>query len=191
MPADGPGPLRMEWLMLDPTPSREEAPADSALARWWEQGRRTGQSFWQEMVLGYGSRRQSALWEDLPAKGRFAGGVLFLAGSRWPRFRLARRFRRRGTRAAGVVRLGHPIRQAPRHPDGALEARAVARRGPPPSWPNSARPLVAADTAAGDLADLPARVVESYYRERYGRIPAGPAEVAALSAGLDRLSRAR
>ena len=30
VPADGPGPLRMEWLTLDPTPSREEAPAESA-----------------------------------------------------------------------------------------------------------------------------------------------------------------
>jgi transglutaminase-like putative cysteine protease len=190
VPAEGPGPLRMEWLTLDPTPSRERPPAESVIARWWEQGRRTGQSFWQEMILGYGSRRQSALWEDLPAKARLAGGVLFLAASALASFRLARRFRRR--------RVG---RREP-FASGTLFARlrvillarwdlALAPTRTPAELAELARPLVAADPATGDLADLPARVVESYYRERYGRIPADPAEVAALSAGLDRLSRAR
>jgi hypothetical protein len=189
VPADGPGPLRMEWLTLDPLPSRDEPPSESAIVRWWEQGRRTGQSFWQEMVLGYGSRRQSALWEDLPAKGRFAAGGLFFAASLLVAFRLARRIRRRAVRresfASGVLFARLRAILSTRWKLALLPTRTPAELA------ELARTLLEADSSDRELAELPARVVEAYYRERYGRISAGPAEVAELSAGLDRLARGR
>jgi len=187
VPADDPGPLRMEWLVLDPTPSLEE-PAGSAIARWWEQSRRGGQSFWQEMVLGYGSRRQSALWEDLGRKARFAAISLSLVAASSILVRLVRRFRRRRVGPRDAFALGTLFAR--------LRLILLTRwklvllpAQTPAELADLARPLLAGDPATSDLADLPARVVESYYRERYGRIATAPAEVAALSAELDRLAR--
>ena len=189
VPADGPGPLRMEWLTLDPLPSRDEPPSESAIVRWWEQSRRTGLSLWQEMVLGYGSRRQSALWEDLPAKGRFLAGGLCLAASVLVAFRLARRVGRRGRRresfASGVRFARLRAILSTRWNLSLLPTRTPAELA------EMAGTLLAADSSSGDLVGLPARVVEAYYRERYGRISVGPGEVAELSAGLDRLARGR
>ena len=189
VPAEGDGPLRMEWLGLDPTPSRAAEPAGSALARWWEQGRRTGRSLWQEMVVDYGSRRQSALWEELPAKGRFAGGILLAAAAALACSRLARRFRRRtGTQepfASGELfaRLRALLR--------ARWGLAPEPGQTPAEFAERAGCLLAADPSLGYDPDLPRRVVEAYYRERYGQMPVDLAEVAALSAGLDRLARRR
>jgi protein-glutamine gamma-glutamyltransferase len=188
VPAEGPGPLRMDWITLDPEPSREEEPASSTIARWWEQGRRGGQSFWQEMVLGYGSRRQSALWEDLSAKGRFMVSSLSLLVASLILRRIVRRLRRRRVGPRETFALGTLFARL----RVLLLARcklALLPAQTPAELAELARPLLAGDPATRDLADLPARVVESYYKERYGRISAAPAEVAALSAGLDRLAR--
>ncbi len=185
VPAEGPGPLRMEWVTLDPTPSLEE-PTGSAIARWWEQGRRSGRSFWEEMILGYGSRRQAVLWETLSPKNLIGVGAVALLAAALPAlFWLIRR--RRARRSLGPTTFGVTLFARLR---AALVARFVLPFEPgqtPAEFAELVRPLLADHPATSDLADLPRRVVESYYRERFGLILADPSEVAVLSAEVDRL----
>jgi hypothetical protein len=189
VPARGEGPMALEWLTLDPTPDGQGLRSgQSPLARWWTVQQRTGRELWEDLIIGYNATQQATLRE------RLASGQLLLAALPWAGVALAllaaaalaRRWRRRlAARLPGPRSLYKRL------------CRVLARAGVAPAADETPGELarraegrLAGGAATAALAGVPARVVELYYRVRYGGQEAGPDELREAAAGVERLGQA-
>ncbi len=192
-----------EWIALDPTPAIEAKAAEEfSLWRWWlHQWRRTDQ-LWQELIVGFGSEQQDNLWSSLasprgPGRAllRLLALVLGFIALAWLTARVVRRFL--GWRRAWRTRSAR--RQLPAPPAwlarlfGLLAGSLGVRPGPgetPRETAAAGAAVLRSRPAAAALADLPGRVVEMYYRFRYGGLPPSDDERRAIEAELARLETA-
>jgi transglutaminase-like putative cysteine protease len=199
------------WLTLDPTPGDAASPGGTeSLARWWEDLSSFAADFWKTFVLDYNAEQQARAAGEL--RDRFAVGKLAVA-VRWVADR-AWTARTWGGRIAllavvsvlafGVWRVrrrGFPGRvrssASAAAPTG-LYARLVtvlARRcrlrpavsETPREFAAQAGRLLEADPTLAAFAPVPGRVVELYYRVRYGGRPPAGAERREAESAVARL----
>jgi hypothetical protein len=189
--------LAFDWVTFDPTPS-ESAPSKPkfSLKHWLQESQRNAVQLWREMIVDFNADEQADLWSSLKPGRRLhvllklglllATVVVVLSALAF--FRRAIRRRRRAARL---------------QPDDAATiyrrlVDVLARRGftPPPSgqtpreFADRARPFLQALLGLTALVDLPIRVVEQFYRARFGgRSLEGP-ERQLLDTDLDRLALA-
>jgi hypothetical protein len=181
-----------DWLTLDPTPS-DEAPSSASrfsLSRWWNGSRRNGEAFWHDLIVEYNADQQAELWEHLQASLRpsiLAAGLSACAAAlvAWLLLRMRR------TRRAAPGRASLPA--------AAFHARLLALLGrhlnltpepgqTPREFAAAVRiPLLTAGLPA-DLAILPIRVADLFYRVRFGGQPLTGDEGRDLDARIDDLA---
>jgi transglutaminase-like putative cysteine protease len=189
------------WLALDPTPSSDAVPRPAfSLARWWEKHRGQGATLWHDYVLEYNPGRQESevlrplgdalgrAWDARPGTA-LAGLVAVLAVAGLGAVYLPRGRRkprasgRRPTRVAFYGRLlrvlatAHGLRPLP----GQTPREFAAEAG---------RVLRGRGTTA-DVADVPARVAELFYRAAFGGRPLTDDEAREVGGRLDALAAAR
>jgi transglutaminase-like putative cysteine protease len=179
------------WLTLDPQPVGESSAAPSGfdLGRFWADTREWARWFWRERILDFGADEQADLWSDL-LKGRNWRAVLRLASLLaasvalvfFVRWSVRKLLRRSGPGSAPTVAfyarllellhrhagLTPGAAQTPRE-FGVVAAHALRERG------------------ALALADVPARVVEQFYRVRYGEMELAASELREVAQDLRRL----
>jgi transglutaminase-like putative cysteine protease len=184
VPRPGPdGAPQWHWLALDPTPSSDAVPRPSfSLARWWEQHKPDGLALWRNYVVDYkpGSPQSDLLGplsEALGLNGEsgtvrpgwLTGGLA--AGLVACGLGVAYRVRRKRRRAAAT-------RYAARVPFYARLLDVLARvhglgprlaQTPREFAAEAGRALRARDRA--DVADVPARLAELFYRVAFGGRP--------------------
>jgi transglutaminase-like putative cysteine protease len=196
-PTDDGGPPH-EWLTLDPSPLNEAPRGASAVAEWWKDKTSAGASMWQRLIVNYDAQQQASVLASVspPSVLRVVAvdSLVYVAP---PLLGLA-------LVAAGVgLRLRAERRPSARARTAGLACYArllklLARRGPlrraaaqtPRELAAAAGGALAARPATAALADLPARVVDLFYRVRFGGEPAAADEVGRLNARLDELAAA-
>jgi transglutaminase-like putative cysteine protease len=185
-----------DWLTLDPTPSASApAPPAFSLAHWWEEGQRNALQLWQELIIEYNADQQASLWDGLksgrplPALVRLGLLLLSLPAVLLAFFLLRRLARRRRPAGPGSAEsVGFYARLL------ALLAKYTSTRPgsgqTPREFGESARQWLQTRPALAGLAHLPGRVVEQFYRVRFGGRPLDASESQSLGADLDRLAEA-
>jgi transglutaminase-like putative cysteine protease len=197
------GRVTFHWLTLDPTSSIDAPEVPPFSVAWLsENGHRLGQEAWKDFVVEYDIEQQSGLWQgwrglwaDLSWSGvgawarrlapLLALGLALLAGVWGARRLWARRpglagetvpqalfYGRLLAVLAGRCQLYPAPAQTPRE-FGAVAGR-VLRLIPP----------------ASTLAGVPARIVDLFYRVRYGRQPLSAAEQGEVDRQLEQLDAA-
>jgi hypothetical protein len=192
-------PDRLEWLTLDPTPSAEAEEGMAAdLTRFWDRAVLKAMMVWKTFVDLNPQEQQEVLrdiggWLGANFTGRFwakpgfwlvaaAGGVVLVrlvrARGKGPKAKAARKGWGDGPYGRLVAILGRRCRLWPRPGETPREFGAAVGRllGETP------------DTAA--LADLPTRVVEVFYRVRFGGQVCPEGERQNLEIRLTQLDRA-
>jgi transglutaminase-like putative cysteine protease len=196
VPRGDPNHLSYDWLSLDPTPAID-APVKQtfSFARWWESSRRNARAFWHDLIVEYNASNQADLLEGLMTREglrRLLIGLGVPASASFVLW-LARRLRRRqrvpktkaDRRRAAVAFYARLV---------ALLARFMPDVPHPAQTPREfgtvARQVLTKDPATVDLADVPLRVAELFYRVRFGGRPLDAEEDQALEVQLDRLAAA-
>jgi transglutaminase-like putative cysteine protease len=196
-PGDDPGPGH-EWLTLDPTPGVESARQPSPVAGWWHDKTSAGATMWQQLIVGYDANRRadvlavvappsvlSAIFES--AKWNILAVVAYptvvIIGFVLLRARRSRRAV--AVTAAGVACYLRLVRL--------LARRVKLRRAPwqtPRELADAACAFLAGQPATTALADLPDRIVDLFYRVRFGGESPEATELALLNSRLDELASA-
>ena len=186
--AEGKG-ADFDWLILDPTPETDNSRlATSPLTRLW-QLQQSGQALWQTLIVGYGSREQADLWGSLTSWERWKGKIPWLGGGLVLLGVIVLARRRRWFRARPVgarslyerltVMLSRSIHLTARSDETPRELAARA-----------AEALERRSGLAPSLVALPGRIVEMFYRARFGGEAPAEALLAAAAAELDVLEGA-
>jgi hypothetical protein len=193
VPHDEPARLTFDWLTLDPTPAESDSAASAfSLAHWWEDVQHNVSQLWRTLIVDYNADEQADLWtrfgsvQRLSTLAKSAGLFLLVLAVLLAAGFVRRRLRRRAAspRLSGV---------------GALHARLVALLGrhvslrpergqTPREFAETARRVLQARPWLVDLAGLPGRVVEVFYRVRFGGEPLTESESCSLNAELGRLA---
>jgi LPXTG-motif cell wall-anchored protein len=194
VPAAGRGPDDFDWLSLDPTPDAAVPTAPPfSLTRWWENSKEAGLQLWRDLIVEYNPDLQADLmkrlrtteWTALPKTGlALAGVVVLLAAAAW----LRRRRRRRRAALGGVAAeslYGRLVALLGRHLGLAPSAGQTPRE-----FGREAGAALRGREATAGLADVPAAVVELFYRVRFGGRPLEDAERQELDARLNALTAA-
>jgi transglutaminase-like putative cysteine protease len=198
IPATGPdrGPDDFDWLSLDPTPDTGSTPAPPAfsLTRWWETSKEAGLQLWRDLIVEYNPDQQADLMKRLKAAGwaevmkvglPLGGVVVLLAAAAWLRRRRRRRQRAAQRGVVGDSLYGRLVALLMRH-----LGLAPAAGQTPREFGQAAGEALRGRPATAALADVPAAVVELFYRVRFGGRPLEEAERQALDARLDALAAA-
>lgn len=180
-------PKGFDWLTLDPTPEADQSRlALSPLTRLW-QLQQTGQALWQSLIVGYGSREQADLWDSLLSWSRWQGRLPWVGA---------------GLAAVGllVAVRGQRRRWRPRQPGaGPLYERLalvlsrklhLTARSDETPRELAARAEEALGRRSGvpaSLVGVPGRVVELFYRARFGGEAPAAAQLAEAAAELEAL----
>jgi hypothetical protein len=194
-----------DWLLLDPTPQTEKLrDQEMSLWQWCQIQWHRADLLWRDLVLDFNADQQADLWSALTSR-RGAG-----------RARALLRLVVLGVVAAGVMWLAVRLARLARHCWRALRARAArAAHRAPPAWlarlyrllarhfgirPEPGQTpretaAVAAEAlrrlpAAARFADLPGRVVDLFYRVRFGDRPLDDAERRGVDDDLNQLALA-
>ncbi len=187
-----------DWLTLDPSPDAESARNPSPVAEWWKDKTSAGADVWQQLIVGYNADRQANMLGVVSPESVYGqvalnallypapvvAGMALVGGFVWLRARAVRRRRAPG-RAAGLACYNRLVRLLARR--GGLRRRAWQT---PRELATAAAAALAGRPATAALADLPGRIVDLFYRVRFGGEPADAAEVGRLNARLDELARA-
>jgi transglutaminase-like putative cysteine protease len=185
-----------EWLTLDPTPGAEAVRQPSKVAEWWKDSTSAGANVWQRMIVGYDAKRQGEVLSVISPPsvseaiiGPLLWCVLYLVGligvGRYVWVRVRRAREPIPASAAGAACYARLV-------------RLLARRGKlrrqlwqtPRELAGVAHATLAAREATASLADLPGRIVELFYRVRFGGKVPGSEELMHLNARLDELATA-
>ena len=183
-----------DWLTLDPTPSTSAPPPPAfSLAHWWQEGQRNALQLWQELIVEYNADQQASLWDSLksgrplPVLLKLGLALLTLPAVLLALFLLRRLARRRwsaGPRPADAVGIYARLL--------ALLVKHTSARPRPGQTPRefgeSARQWLQTRPTLAGLAHLPGRVIEQFYRMRFGGRPLSGSESRALGADLDQLA---
>lgn len=196
------GSPRWDWLSLDATPVEPAAPASgsSPLTNLWDEAGRFCLQWWRELIVEYNGDEQADLWDTMMSVSTLtfvlncllAAAVCVAGILVWrflPRLSLPRnlfrswlpRNRPGDFSGAGIyprlvailtryVSLQPRFDQTPR--EYGAEAQAILQTRP----------------ALAVLADLPKRVVELFYRVRYGNQPLSQGERQRMEGELNRLA---
>lgn len=187
-----------DWVSLDPTPVGEAAPSASffSFSRLWLDIQRMARQGWQTLIVDYNADEQADLWDTLRsghhlARLRKLGFVvaalliIFCAG-----LVLRRGWRRR--RSAASPAASDTAAFYPRLVR--ILSRYVALRPSvgetPREYGEAARSFLQTHPALNALAGLPLRVVDLFYRVRFGDRPLNEEERQALDGELNRLAEA-
>jgi transglutaminase-like putative cysteine protease len=185
---------RYDWLILDATPP---APAASAhgfsFSYFWEETGKFCLQWWRSLILEYDGDEQAGLWEMLMSVrplsllrvlglAASAGIVLFAFGLFLRRLRRPRNGVVVCSDAAIYPRLVRIL------------ARNVSLRPrfaqTPREYVTEAHTLLLTKPRWAALAELPRRVVELFYRVRYGGRPLNAGEREEIKEKLDRFAEA-
>jgi hypothetical protein len=190
-----------DWLVLDPTPATEALQPPFSLWRWCQMQWRRTDVLWRELVLDFSGDQQADLWIGLTASrpGRELRRLLVLIVGTvtltWFAVWIARRVpgwyrawraraRHRMDRPAPVL-LARLFKLLARHlgvrPESGTTPRETAA---------AAAAVMRRRAATAPLAGLPGRVVELYYRFRFGGLPLDDAERRSVDDELGRLEAA-
>jgi hypothetical protein len=184
------------WRALDPTPAQSAAASSHfSLAYLWQESQRIFRQAWQNLIVNYNADEQADLWDSLKSLSFLAalrklGGIVLTGLTALAALVLLRRLWRR--RLTGEVCSSETV---------VFYRRLVRLLGTRVSlWPSfgqtpreygeAARALLLVRPAWVELAELPLRVVELFYRVRFGGQPLTEEERRALDADLDRLTEA-
>jgi transglutaminase-like putative cysteine protease len=186
-----------DWLTLDPTPEASGAAAPGAsLNNVWEQMRLFCLQSWRSLIVEYNSDEQADMWEtltsgrSLPILMRLGLATLTFAMAFVVWFSLRRlRFAQQTT----AVRVGNG--------SDALYQRLVRILGryvslrpavgqTPREYGESARAVLQARPTLAALAEWPLRVIDLFYRVRFGGSPLREEERQELDRGFDRFTKA-
>jgi protein-glutamine gamma-glutamyltransferase len=186
-----------EWLTLDPTPGIDAPRAQSVVADWWKEKTGAGADMWKNLIVGYNAESKGNFLQSFTPRSALSGveakdlyytfafaAALFVAFCIGV-FRFRRRPRVAAAPTTGVACYTRLIRL--------LDRRAALRRAPwqtPRELAASAGAVLQARAATAALADLPDRIVDLFYRVRYGGESPGSAELSGLNARLDELALA-
>jgi protein-glutamine gamma-glutamyltransferase len=191
------GTTAYEWVTLDPTPGIEATRQPSPMAEWWKDKTSAGADMWQRLIVGYNANRQAEVLGVMSPPSVLSvialsllfyvvpliAGLGMVIGFVSLRVRRSRRIVPGGAAVAAcytrlvrlLARRGQLRRSADQTP------RELAAR---------ARAALANCPATAAVADVPDRVVDLFYRVRFGRESPAPAKAVALNARLDELARA-
>lgn len=209
----GPDHVRLHWLTLDPTPAEEEAAAtqvDTSWERWWHDARRNVRTVWRTFVVDYNTEQQrdmvSVVASELhfsaasPASGGrggfrwtyllFGGAVLISGLGGWM---LRRRRVRSSTASRPVDEQSARALSLYDRLVAVLTRLGQSRPRPgetPGEFSRAAEVLLSEHAAASAHATVPARVVDLFYRARFGRVPLSEAEQTEAERALDGLETA-
>lgn len=177
---DGDNPSGFDWVMLDPTPDVEGQRAVSTLTRL-RQLQQSGQALWQSLIVGYNSREQADLWDNLVSGDRLWNRLSWLAGGLVAMLAIVlvrgrKLWRRRGP--AGVAALYDRLRRVVGR---RLHVEARSDETPRELAARATEVLRRREGLAGVVA-VPGQLVELLYRVRYGGETL-PAEVLAEAGG--------
>jgi transglutaminase-like putative cysteine protease/membrane protein implicated in regulation of membrane protease activity len=191
-------PPLFDWLMLDPTPAESASSVSRfSLARAWQEGQRLARQMWQTLIVDYNADEQADLWDTLRSGQRFAApwklgfAVLTVTAFAVGVLVLRRRSQRRPTCGpAGEPPAATAFYQR--------LLRILARRASlrpsygqtPREYGEAARVMLQGRPDLARLAELPVRVVDLFYRVRFGGKPLSDGERRALEAELERLAEA-
>jgi transglutaminase-like putative cysteine protease len=208
LPRRGPAGLEVYWQTLDPTPAQDPRTQTAAYwARWWRSSRLKIRDLWKNLVVDYNvDRQQDALalarkylgleegWDSLEALGTwFQEEVLTgrLLGRRWPWLVVPPLFpfgwwalrRRRIPSQPGPMAFPAGDVAFYRHWLTLVSRYCRLERRPtqtPREFSDSVRQALARFRGTAAVADLSRRVVDLYYRVRFGNEPIAPAENSAI-----------
>jgi hypothetical protein len=179
---DAEGKMVLHWLTLDPSPVLDDdANRPVTFSQWWERSLQFLRSFWRVYILEYNMQQQGevvqALWGRLAFAPRWeafsiwvqkepywlAGLTALLVGLIWLRRPKARLRQNKPTpETAFYHRL---LRLLKRY------CRLVPQTGQTPQeFGAKAQEFLTAQRVENDLKDLPLRVIELFYKVRYGRM---------------------
>jgi transglutaminase-like putative cysteine protease len=193
---DGSGPPH-EWLTLDPTPGIDAPRQQSVMAEWLKEKTNAGASMWDKLIVRYNAKSQADVLSVMSPPSVLSVIALYGAGLVLPPLAVLG-----GLATFLILRVRRSRRVvAGREAGAACYARLVrllARRGrlkraawqTPRELAAGARGLLTARPLTAALADLPDRVVDLFYRVRYGGQAPEPGEVVRLNARLDELATA-
>ncbi|HWG42533.1 MAG TPA: transglutaminase domain-containing protein [Gemmataceae bacterium] len=192
---DSPDPS-FDWLTLDPTPSESASSRIAfSLAHWWQGTQQSLAQWWQTLILDYNADEQANLWDRLQEDHHRStllklGLLLLSVPVALIGFALLRRWNHR-RRAAGprpsntVAFYGRLLTLLARH------AALRPRHGQTPhEFGEAARQFLQTRPVLSSLSDVPIRVVELFYRVRFGGRPLSEPESRTLDAEMDRLTEA-
>lgn len=183
-----------DWLELDPTPPEStESVWHLSLAHLWEEIQRLGRTGWQSLIIGYNAEEQAELWDRLwPLRRpaillRLGLAVIAMGVVLWMGLflrRLRRRRRTNGVRPAGTTafyqRLLHVL--------GSYTSLRPSVGQTPREYGAAAQTVLRGRPHLAVLAELPVRIVELFYRVRFGAQPLSEEERHALDAELARFA---
>jgi hypothetical protein len=190
-----------DWLTLEPTPENEAPAATSfSLWRWMQHQWQQTDQLWQDLVLNFNAEQQADLWYSFRATPgnlllRLLIVVVVCAALVWLAYRCLRRIQAWRTnwqaQAAQKKRLAPPAWLERLY---ALLGRYLGVLPEQGRTPRETAAVAAAALhghhAAAALSDLPGRVVELYYRFRYGDRPLSDDECRDVEQQLARLEAA-
>jgi hypothetical protein len=176
---------KYDWLFLDPTPDTDP-PMLSALTRL----QRSSEVLWRDLFLGYSAGDQTDLWQELLGAPLLSVVALVaVAGLLLALVLLLVRRHRWSRRTAPATEAGPLLDRLCR----LLARHAGLRRRRSETQAELAERAAAALTAREAtvaVRDVPAAVVATYYRTRYGAQAADEAHLRDLRARLDALAAA-
>lgn len=186
-----------EWLTLDPTPGIEAPGQQSVMAEWLKEKTNAGASMWDKLIVRYNAKSQADVLSVMSPPSVLNVIALYSAGLVLPPLVLLA-----ALTTFVIVRLRRSRRIVPDREAGAacylrlvrlLDRRGRLRRAAgqtPRELAAGANRVLAARPLTAALADLPDRVVDLFYRVRYGGQTPEPGEVVRLNARLDELALA-
>jgi transglutaminase-like putative cysteine protease len=185
-------PPTFDWLTLDPTPADSSiSQPPFSLSLLWEDIQRSCLEWWRARIVGYNADEQADLWDNLKSEGRLAlllkltiAVIVFIAAG-CVMFLLSRRLRR--SDLAGIDEettfYARFVRIVERH-----ASLRPAYGQTPREYGATVRAFLQTRPAWEGLRELPARVVDLFYRVRFGRQPLSEGEQTALQLELDRFA---
>jgi hypothetical protein len=195
------GKMELRWLTLDPSPLREADNSGTlSLAQWWERSLQFLHSFWRIYILEYNTDQQGgvleALWTRFALTSRaetfgswvqrepywLAGFTALLVGLIWLR-------RPKTSRRPRAVPLPETAFYHRLLTLMERRCRLVPKVGQTPQeFGARAQELLAAQKVEALLKDLPPRIVELFYKARYGGMAISPGQLQEIDRQLDFLN---
>jgi hypothetical protein len=186
-----------EWLTLDPTPGIEAPRQQSVMAEWFKEKTNAGASMWDKLIVRYNAKSQADVLSVMSPPSVLSVVALYSAGLVLPPLVVTA-----ALAAYLIVRVRRSRRVVPEREAGvacyARLLRLLGRRGrvrraawqTPRELAAAARRVLSARPLTAALDDLPDRVVDLFYRVRFGGEAPGEGEVVRLNARLDELAAA-
>jgi hypothetical protein len=186
--------FKLDWLTLDPTPAESAAaPRSFSLPHLWEEAQRICLQSWRSLIVDFNGEDQAGLWHMLKSSrltpvllkltvAALASMVAFAAWLLLRRLRLRGRTAGIGGDAAAAVYLRF-VRILERYtflrPNFAQTPREHGE---------AAQAFLQGQPVLAALAILPNRIVDLFYRARFGGLPLTEVETRTLDAELDRFA---